>query len=137
MLHGPDLCKRAGRAYGRRMQQTWPQSSGMHALGDLAVQSGRTIAGAKLSWKTHGTLAPARDNVVLYPTSYSAQHGDLEWLIGPDLVLDPTRWFIVIADQFGNALSSSPSNTQAYPPVVTVWDNVQAQARVLREQWGI
>ena len=113
------------------------QASGIHELGDLAVLSGETIAKARLSWKTHGTLSPSRDNVVLYPTSYSAQHGDLEWLIGPDGVLDPARWFIVIADQFGNGLSSSPSNTPGYPGLVTVWDNVQAQARLLRDQWGI
>lgn len=119
------------------MQQAWPQSQGAHALGDFTLQSGGKVADAKLSWKTHGTLAPGRDNVVLYPTSYSAQHPDLEWLIGPDGVLDPGRWFIVIVDQFGNGLSSSPSNTADYPPLVTVWDNVQAQARLLREQWGI
>ena len=90
-----------------------------------------------LSWKTHGTLSPARDNVVLYPTSYSAQHPDLEWLIGPEGVLDPGRWFIVIPDMFGNGLSSSPSTTADWPGLVTPWDNVQAQRRLLREQWGI
>ncbi len=113
------------------------QASGIHRLGDFPVQSGETIHDARLSWKTHGTLAPDRGNVVLYPTSYSAQHADLEWLIGPDRVLDPSRWFIVVADQFGNGLSSSPSNSPDYPGLVTVWDNVQAQARLLREQWGV
>jgi hypothetical protein len=29
-----------------------------------------------LSWKAHGTLSPARDNVIVYPTSYGAQQGD-------------------------------------------------------------
>jgi homoserine O-acetyltransferase len=90
-----------------------------------------------VSWKTHGTLNPARDNVILYPTSYSAQHPDLEWLIGPDGVLDPGRWFIVIPDMFGNGLSSSPSNTPAYPALVTAWDNVHAQHRLLKDVFGI
>ena len=115
----------------------WLTASGRFHLGDLALQSGATLPGAMLSWKAHGTLSPARDNVVLYPTSYAAQHPDLEWLIGPDSVLDPTRWFIVIPDMFGNGLSSSPSNTPAWPGLVTPWDNVQAQRRLLREQWGI
>ena len=113
------------------------QQSGRFALGDLALQSGAVLPGATLSWKTHGALSPARDNVVLYPTSYSAQHPDLEWLIGPDGVLDPTRWFIVIPDMFANGLSSSPSNTPDWPGLVTTWDNVHAQRRLLREQWGI
>ena len=118
-------------------ERTWPTASGRFELGSLALQSGAALPGAVLSWKTHGTLSPARDNVVLYPTSYSARHPDLEWLIGPDGVLDPSRWFVVIPDMFANGLSSSPSNSQAWPGLVTPWDNVQAQRRLLREQWGI
>ncbi len=116
---------------------SWPQEQGNYPLGDLVLQSGAVLPDAVLSWKTHGTLSPARDNVVLYPTSYSARHPDLEWLIGPDGVLDPARWFIVIPDMFGNGLSSSPSNTADWPGLVTFWDNIQAQRRLLREQWGI
>jgi hypothetical protein len=81
---------------------------------------------------TYGNLAPARDNVIVYPTSYSAYHTDLEQLIGPEGVLDPTRWFIVIPDIFSNGLSSSPSNNDQYPPLVTTADNVRAQRRFLR-----
>ena len=119
------------------MSRDWPTQAGTFALGDLALQSGAVLPGAELSWKTHGTLSPERDNVVLYPTSYSARHPDLEWLIGPDGVLDPERWFIVIPDMFANGLSSSPSNTPAWPGLVTSWDNVHAQRRLLQEQWGI
>jgi homoserine O-acetyltransferase len=115
----------------------WPTQSGKFALGELTLQSGKTLPGAVLSWKTHGTLSPSRDNVVLYPTSYSARHPDLEWLIGPDGVLDPTRWFIVIPDMFANGLSSSPSNTPDWPGLVTSRDNVHAQRRLLAAQWGI
>src|SRR4029077_9547222 len=81
--------------------------------------------------------APARDNVIVYPTSYSAHHTDLEQLIGPDGVLDPTRWFIVIPDMFSNGLSSSPSHNDQYPPLVTTADNVRAQQRFLREAFGV
>ena len=111
--------------------------TGRYALGDLVLQSGRVLPDAFLSWKTYGTLSPARDNVVLYPTSYSARHTDQAWLIGPDGVLDPGRWFIVVPDMFGNGLSSSPSNTPAWPGLVTTWDNVHAQRRLLAGQWGI
>jgi homoserine O-acetyltransferase/O-succinyltransferase len=116
---------------------TWPTHTGVHALGDFTTLTGEKIRDAKLSWKTHGTLSAARDNVILYPTSYSATHPELEWLIGPQGILDPTRWFIVQADMFANGLSSSPSNDPAYPAVVTSWDNVQAQRRLLSEQFGI
>ncbi len=116
---------------------TVPTETGRFALGDLPLDAGGALPGAVLSWKTYGTLSPARDNVVVYPTSYSAQHTDQEWLIAPDKVLDPDRWFIVTPDMFGNGLSSSPSNTPGYPALVTMADNVRAQRRLLLERFGI
>jgi homoserine O-acetyltransferase len=116
---------------------SWPTETGVFELGDLALQSGETLRGARIAWKTYGALAPARDNVIVYPTSYTATRDDQEWLIGPDGVLDPTRWFVVTPDMFGNGLSSSPSNTEAYPALVTAADNVRAQRRVLSEAFGI
>jgi homoserine O-acetyltransferase/O-succinyltransferase len=110
---------------------TWPTQQGVYDAGDLTLQSGARIPSARLSWKAHGTVSSARDNVIVYPTSYGAQHPDLEWLIGPDKILDPTRWFIIIPDMFGNGLSSSPSDTQDYPTLVTIHDNVRLQRRAL------
>jgi homoserine O-acetyltransferase len=115
---------------------SWPTQRGVFDLGDLPLQSGAVLPGARLSWKAHGTLSAARDNIILYPTSYGAQHPDLEWLIGPDGVLDPTRYFIIIPDMFGNGMSSSPSEQADYPALVTVFDNVQAQRRLLLEVFG-
>ncbi|WP_043359125.1 alpha/beta fold hydrolase [Belnapia sp. F-4-1] len=112
-------------------------AEGVFALGDLPLRRGGVLPDAKLVWKTHGTLNAARDNAVLYPTSYGAQHPDLEWLIGPDGILDPTRWFVVIPNMFTNGLSTSPSNCPAWPGLVTAWDNVAAQRRLLREVFGI
>lgn len=116
---------------------TWPTQRGTYDAGDLILQSGARLPSARLSWKAHGTLSPERDNVIVYPTSYGAQHPDLEWLIGPDRILDPTRWFIVIPDMFGNGLSSSPSDMADYPTLVTVHDNVQVQRRALAALFGI
>jgi homoserine O-acetyltransferase/O-succinyltransferase len=116
---------------------TWNTDTGRFNLGDLTLQSGEILHGAALQWKTYGTLSPQRDNVVVFPTSYSAQHSDQEWLIAPDKILDPTRWFIVTPDMFGNGLSSSPSNTPGYPSLVTTADNVRAQQRLLRDVFGI
>jgi len=116
---------------------TWPTQQGIYDAGDITLQSGSRLPSAKLSWKTHGTLSPQRDNVIVYPTSYGAQHPDLEWLIGADKILDPTRWFIVIPDMFGNGVSSAPADTQDYPTLVTVHDNVQTQRRALTELFGI
>jgi homoserine acetyltransferase len=37
-------------------------------LGDVGLQSGITLRDAKLAYKTYGTLAASRDNVVVMPT---------------------------------------------------------------------
>jgi homoserine O-acetyltransferase/O-succinyltransferase len=115
----------------------WPVQDGVLELGDLAVERGGTIRGARLVWQAHGTLNEARDNVIVYPCSYTASHEDLAWLIGPDGVLDPARWFIVIPDMFSNGYSSGAADTEDYPAVVTMADNVRAQHRLLTEQFGV
>jgi homoserine O-acetyltransferase len=111
-------------------------------LGQMTLQRGLTLPRAVLAYKTYGTLAADKSNAVLYPTSYGAHHTDIDWLIGPGRILDPARYFIVIPNQFGNGLSSSPSNL-AEPfghgrnPHFTHWDNAHAQRRLLEEKFGI
>lgn len=106
-------------------------------LKDFTVESGESFPTARLVWKSYGTLSPSKDNVIVYPTSFSAQDSDIDWLIGPQGVLDPSRWFIVIPNMFGNGLSTSPSHKNGYPSLVTAADNVRAQKRLLEEQFGI
>jgi homoserine O-acetyltransferase/O-succinyltransferase len=111
-------------------------------LGDFTLESGITLRGAKLAYKTYGTLSEARDNAIVYPTWYSGRHWDNEWLIGDGMALDPGRWFIIVPNMLGNGLSSSPSNTpppldRARFPHVRVQDNVRAQHRLVAEHFGI
>ena len=104
--------------------------------GDLALQRGGTLKGAKIVYKTYGRLSATRDNVIVYPTSYGAQHTDIEWLVTPEHALDPSKYFIVIPNMFTNGLSSSPSNTPDFPQVTT-YDNVTQQRRLLAEVFGV
>ena len=111
-------------------------------LGDVRLRMGETLRDAKLAYKTYGTLAPDRGNAIVYPTWYSGQHYDNEWLIGEGMALDPTRYFIIVPNMLGNGLSSSPSNTpppydRARFPRVTVQDNVAVQHRLVTERFGI
>lgn len=110
--------------------------------GDVVLQSGATLRGAKLAYKTFGTLAADKSNAIVYPTWYSGQHTENEWLIGEGKALDPTKYFIIIPNMFCNGLSSSPSNTNgawAGPrfPRVTAYDNVKQQHRLVTEHFGI
>ena len=111
-------------------------------LGDVVLQWGATLRGAKLAYKTYGTLNADKSNVIVYPTWYSGQHYDNEWLIGPGMALDPTKYFIIVPNMLGNGLSSSPSNTpEPYNlsrfPNVTLYDNVTLQHRLVTEKFGI
>lgn len=111
-------------------------------LADFTLQRGITLPRAEVAYRTYGRLAGDRSNVVLYPTSYGAQHTDVEWLIGPGRVLDPSDWFIVIPNMFTNGLSTSPSNLPPpfgpdRAPVFTHWDNVHAQRRLLADAFGV
>jgi homoserine O-acetyltransferase/O-succinyltransferase len=112
---------------------------GSIALGDVPLHAGGVLPDARLVWKSFGTLNADHSNVILYPTSYGAQHSDLDWLIGANGILDPTRWFILQVNQFGNGLSTSPSHLSDPSPAFTVShvDNVRAQERLLRESFGI
>ena len=115
---------------------------GTFELVDFTLQRGITLPCAEIAYQTYGRLAADRSNVILYPTSYAAHHTDIEWLIGPGRVLDPTDWFIVIPNMFTNGLSTSPSNLPPpfgpdRSPVFTHWDNVHAQRRLLAEVFGV
>ncbi|XGV97843.1 MAG: alpha/beta fold hydrolase [Leptolyngbya sp. BL-A-14] len=111
-------------------------------LGDFSLQRGATLRDAKLAYKTYGTLNADKSNVIVYPTWYSGQHYDNEWLIGEGMALDPNHYFIIIPNMIGNGLSSSPSNyPQPYNksrfPNVTFYDNVRAQHKLVTEKFGI
>lgn len=105
-------------------------------FGDVALQSGQVLADARIAYKTFGTLDAARRNAIVYPTSFGAQHTDIEWLIREGNALDPTKYFIIVPNMIGNGLSSSPSDhvdvdaRRAFPRV-TLYDNVLLQQRLL------
>lgn len=106
--------------------------------GDVVLQSGLTLANAKLVYKTYGRLNAKRDNAILYCTRFGGSHADNEFLIGAGKALDPARYFIVVPNLFGNGVSSSPSNTpppqgRGRFPGVTIHDNVMVQHRLVTE----
>lgn len=111
------------------------------AIEDFLVQCGVVLPEATIVYKTYGELNRERSNVILYPTSYGAQHTDIEWLIRPDSILDPSQYFIIIPNMFGNGLSSSPSNHLDCQLAesgfyFTHLDNIRAQQKLL-ENLGI
>jgi homoserine O-acetyltransferase len=113
-----------------------------YELGAIDLQYGGHLPAAQLTYKTHGTLSPRKDNVIVFPTWCAGTHKDVGWIMGTEWALDPRRYFIVVIDMFGNGMSSSPSNT-APPfdrvrfPRVSILDNVRMQRRLLRDKFGV
>jgi homoserine O-acetyltransferase/O-succinyltransferase len=111
---------------------------------NFKTESGATLPKARIVYGTYGRLDAARDNVVLLPSHYMANHHGYDWLIGARggdapggaRALDPASLYLVATEMFGNGQSSSPSNTPE-PfhgprfPVTTIRDNVEAVHRLL------
>jgi hypothetical protein len=60
-------------------------TQGPHAYFDLGAfefEMGETLPGAKLAYKTYGTLNRARDNAILFPHMYSGTSASMEPFIG-------------------------------------------------------
>lgn len=106
-------------------------------LGDLPLELGGTLSAARLAYRVHGTLAPARDNAVLFPHMYSGTPASLDPWVAAGRALDPGRWFVICPGQLGNGLSSSPSNTEGPFPALSIGDDVSAQYRLVSEHLEI
>jgi homoserine O-acetyltransferase len=112
-------------------------------LGDFELEGGEKLRGARLAYATFGALADDRSNAILFPSWYSGTSKILELAyVGPGRALDPSKYFIILVNQLGNGLSSSPSNTpdpfgRGRFPRLTIGDDVCAQRRLLREKFSI
>jgi homoserine O-acetyltransferase/O-succinyltransferase len=96
----------------------------------FAFESGVKLPDASVVYATYGHLDAARDNAVLVPSHYMADHHGYDWLLGPGQALDTATHFVIATEMFGNGHSSSPSNTpEPYHgprfPAVSVRDNVR------------
>ena len=130
-----------------------PHAAAHHefVIDNFHTESGAVLPKARIVYGTYGTLNAARDNAVLLPSHYMANHHGYDWLIAGQgsaaqaseaRALDPAKLFLIATELFGNGQSSSPSNTPE-PfhgprfPVMTIRDNVEAVHRLLTEELQI
>jgi homoserine O-acetyltransferase len=112
-------------------------------LGDFELDSGDKIHGLKIAYATFGKLSARRDNAILFPSWYSGSSKILELAyVGAGRALDPDKYFIILVNQIGAGLSSSPSNMAppfdaARFPRISIADDVRAQHRLVTEAFGI
>lgn len=112
-------------------------------IGDLTLENGGTLRRCQLAVATHGTLNADKTNAVLIPTWYSGTSKIMEQVyVGAGRALDPAKYFIVIVNQIGSGLSTSPHNapfpgSAGHFPHVRIGDDVRAQHKLITEHYGI
>jgi homoserine O-acetyltransferase len=118
----------------------------------LTLDAGAVLAPWQIAYQTYGTLNAARSNAVLICHALTAdQHvandhpvtGKPGWwdtLVGPGLVLDTNRFFVICANVVGGCMgttgpaSTNPATGRPWGvdfPLVTIRDMVRAQAMLL------
>ncbi len=116
----------------------------MHSIGRFELEEGGVIEDLELAVATYGELDADKSNAILIPTWFSGTHATWwQVYLGPGRALDPEKYFIVVINQIGNGLSTSP-HTTADPaiamsrfPHVRIGDDVRAQEILLRQVFGI
>jgi homoserine O-acetyltransferase len=125
-------------------------------IGDLTLESGRTLRAVQIAFETVGELAPNKGNVVLalhgytsgpdmiLPTGEAAEGSWCE-LIGPGRAIDTDRYFVICPNAIGStygstgAASVDPDSGKPYGasfPPITMRDVVNSQYALL-ERLGI
>ncbi|NLE96953.1 MAG: alpha/beta fold hydrolase [Propionibacterium sp.] len=116
----------------------------MHSIGRFELEDGGVIPNLELAVATYGTLNEDKSNAILIPTFFSGTHQLWHMAyIGEGRALDPNKYFIIVINQIGNGLSTSPHTTDDASiamsrfPDVRIGDDVRAQEQLLREKFGI
>lgn len=115
----------------------------LYNLGDFELEDGGIISNCQIAYSTFGKLNPDKDNTILITTWYSGTSKSMEQVYqGEGRALDPAKYFIVIINQIGNGLSTSPHSAVdglrgSKFPKVRIADDVRAQHKLLTELFGI
>jgi len=111
-------------------------------LGDFSLESGQTLKNAQLAYAIYGELNADRSNAILFTIMFSGTSKNMAHYIGPGKALDPEKYCIILPNQLGNGISTSPHNIdgdQAMEnfPTLSIGDDVVAQHRLLTEKFKI
>jgi len=112
----------------------------VYDIGALELEEGGRLDRCRLAVATFGTLNANKDNAILVPTWYSGTSKIIEQVyIGKGRALDPDKYFVIVCNQIGSGLSSSPHNSAdpANFPRVRIGDDVRAQHRLVTEKLGL
>jgi homoserine O-acetyltransferase len=117
----------------------------------LPLDCGQRLEGVLVAFEAYGTLAPARDNVVLIqhattgdqhvasPHPITGKPGWWDRMVGPGKPIDTNRFYVLCANVLGGCMGSTGPGSLAPDgkpyamrfPVITIRDMVRAQVALL------
>ncbi len=112
-------------------------------IGDLRLLSGEILYDTSVGYRTSGQLNADLSNVIVFPTWFTGTTAGLYsgGLIGPELLADTDKYFVIAIDALGNGVSSSPSNHKEQGggdfPAISIADMVLAQHILLTKHLGV
>ena len=103
-------------------------------LGVCKLARGRQIENCRLGYRTWGALNARRSNAILFPSWFSGNSNNLADYVGPDKMIDPSKFFLIAVDALGDGVSSSPSNSETQHgtrfPTISISDMVDTEYRL-------
>ncbi len=106
-------------------------------LGDFRLESGEVIRDCRIGYRTFGNLNAEKSNAVLFPTWFGGTTENLVGYIAPGKLVNPEKYFVILADALGDGVSSSPSNSKQQPhmkfPAFGIRDMVNAEHQLVEK----
>jgi homoserine acetyltransferase len=107
-------------------------------LGDFRLDSGEVIRNCRIGYRTGGTLAADKSNVIVVLTWFAGRSKDEFGWIGEGALFDTSKFYVIVIDALGDGVSSSPSNSVEQPgakfPRFTMRDMVRTQYELLTRE---
>ncbi len=103
-------------------------------IGHLVTRAGGVIRNCRLSYRCVGEANAERSNILLWPTCFTETTEAL--LATIEMLMDLSRYQVILIDALGNGVSSSPSNTAGFPQI-SIHDMVRSQHTLLTQHLGI
>ncbi len=116
--------------------------------GPFVLETGEVLPEVEIAWHTFGTLNDRRDNVIWVCHALTANSDVSEWwpgMVGPGLLMDTEKYFVVCANILGSCygstgpLSINPETDKPYYrsfPLITFRDVVRGH-ELVRKHLGI
>jgi homoserine O-acetyltransferase len=108
------------------------------SLFDFQFEDGTVMPELRIAYDTQGTLSPARDNAIVLLHDALGDRHEFDALIGPGLLFDTNRYFVISADAIGGGESASPADGGGQDfPRYTVRDMAAAEHGLITRIFGL